>query len=260
MDSRAFSPPIQSIWIEEDQFMEKIYGFQVNQLLDAENDKININDSNIFKDADQHDDISDIHSNSDYNMKEPRILIINSDTPHLDNKNNISLGGNTTEILEKGNKNSNSTKLRGKQNVSLPKRLLHALRTNHILTKMKSHVDKNPIPNISVPFQFQHISHGENQITENLSSDMLSSATTHDVTQADDNNNDTYDDTTEATIFSTMTTKTSAAFSAFCTPKLNSSSVNSSKIFDLERRDDLQSLSSPTTLVANSIYGHSIHH
>ena len=74
MDSRTFSPPIQSIWIEEDQFMEKIYGFQVDQLLEPDTNASNIFGNESLEEKEEEEE-----------ELRARILIIIWDTPLLVN-------------------------------------------------------------------------------------------------------------------------------------------------------------------------------
>ncbi|CAL9732335.1 hypothetical protein MOUN0_N07558 [Monosporozyma unispora] len=249
MDSRTFSPPIQSIWIEEDQFMEKIYGFQVDQLLEPDTNASNIFGNESLEEKEEEEE-----------EQRARILIINSDTPLLGNNSNVPLK-KSTKSLDNRKGTFYSSSLTENKNVSFPQRLLNVLKKNNIINRMKSQVvDRNNShsskkKNISVPFQFQHISHGEDQVK--ITSEVVSDTSTH-IQGSVDINPDVLDDTTENTIFGTMTSKTSVAFSAFCTPRLNTNSVNSSQIFDLERKENIQSLSSPTTLVATSTFQQSV--
>lgn len=276
MDSRKFSPPIQSIWIEEDQFMEKLYGFQVDQLLEHP-----INPNELFPNK----------GGNELEDKSTRILIVNSDTPYLANKSNITLKRTGTFIRRQRKMTSGEIGYNPPPQ-SLTRKLLKALRDNAIINKVRSQVDKNIInnsknrkdindspiksnPEISAPYEFQHISHGENQVEsqefENLDfdtsltnipeeSETLGEKEEEVESENEDEGDHECDDTTATTIFSSMISKHSEGFSAFCTPRLNRNSVNSSMIFGLEKINDNDSLLSPTTLVELSPLRRDHHH
>lgn len=250
MDSRTFSPPIQSIWIEEDQFMEKIYGFQVDQLLEPNGDTDKFFRSVTREEGDDEEEED----------QTTRILIVNSTTPLLGNKSNISLE-KTINSLDTETQGSSKDLSTMNKTVSLPQKLLKVLSKNQIINRMRSKVvERNilystKISSISDPFQFQHISHGEHQMKPTL--ERINDTSTR-VQKQEERTETISEDCDATTVFSTMTSKTSVAFSAFCTPKLKSESVNSSEIFNLERKYETLSLSSPTTLVTGSPFRQSV--
>lgn len=250
MESRTFSPPIQSIWIEEDQFMEKFYGFQVDQLLEPDDDAIKLFKNVMIEEEEGDEEEED---------KRARILIVNSAVPRLGNKSNISLE-KTVNFLDTESQLSNQSSSNMNKNVSLPQRLLKVLTKSQIINRMKSkvidrhNINSSKVDSISGPFQFQHISHGEDQMKRTPESNEDASIDIQKQEESAETIVEDYADTTGTTLFSATTSKTSVAFSAFCTPKLNRESVNSSEIFNLERKYDTLSLSSPTTLVTSSTF------
>lgn len=119
MDYNTYLLPIQSIWIEEDQFLEKVYGFHINQVLESEDHKNSNEETN--KNVD----------------KGPRIVLINSSEPHLGNKNSIPLNHtiafpfiDTEKIVQDDNTTDKSNRL-------FPQKILNILRKNRLLNKFK---------------------------------------------------------------------------------------------------------------------------
>lgn len=269
MDYNTYPLPIQSIWIEEDQFLEKVYGFHINQVLEFEGH----NSSN-----------DEICKNKD---KRPRIAFINSNKPHLGNKNNISLNHITTFPIIDIKRNDQDDNTINKRNHLFPQKLLNILRKNQLLNKFKkSQIDNrkslyckinsdlpsnvNAINNntISAPFQFQHISHGEDLLLDHNNSSVYEEISSYTSRTENTNNKETYynnndtctydeeyNKTTESTLFSSTNSKNSMGFSAFCTPKLNNTeSTSSSRIFDLEKNTDYKTYSFPCTVTPPSSF------
>lgn len=300
MDWRACSPPIQSIWIEEDQFMEKMYGFQMNQIMNRNIKRSNTIMSRITQE----------------NLEHMQILILNSDKPQLDNKTNIRLNispkstipnsarqnnfhSNTNNIpndlnenilkLEgsnciNNNKQSKKVNLKEKIKRNFRNGFSKLLNKNTLKNKLISNSSKSSKNtdnfNISYPFCFQHISHG-NEPTEWIDYSKKKSSTNIKSIFNNDNENNSdnitiKDSTNYASIKSNGVDSDNSqyeAFSKFCTPKpnsssnrsiikrfslldsnvgnggkyVNNSSVRSSLLFELDKNEQL--LSSPTTLV-----------
>ncbi|QLQ80954.1 hypothetical protein HG537_0E03090 [Torulaspora globosa] len=117
-------PQMKSIWLDEDEEAEKLYGLQVQQ----------------FMGPDDEDDLA--------------ITMVNSDKPVLSNKKNIdlaALGKNikTSKLL------SNSALGSSRKKSSRKKKGLFALFRN------KEHHVVKDTAKISSPFAFQHISHAD---------------------------------------------------------------------------------------------------
>lgn len=264
MDYNTYLLPIQSIWIEEDQFLEKVYGFHINQVLESEDHKNSNEETN--KNVD----------------KGPRIVLINSSEPHLGNKNSIPLNHtiafpfiDTEKIVQDDNTTDKSNRL-------FPQKILNILRKNRLLNKFKKlqvdnkkslycKINSDSSSNItticnnriSAPFQFQHISHGEDLLSDHNNG--YEETCSHIPRVEDTDDKETYYDiddvyahdeecneTTESTLFSTTNSKNSTGFSVFCTPKLSTESTNSSRLFDLERNDVYKSHLSPYTVTSPS--------
>lgn len=177
MDWRACSPPIESIWIDEDQFMEKMYGFQMNHMMNRK-----VQRSNTV--------MSRMSMKTQEKIEHTQILILNSDKPQLDNKTVIRLNlfpdsKNPIDFMPIGNQNQtvqnniilkNETNLSGEtkkpfRSVSLSDRIKRNIKNTfsiNLLTGKLSNTNgsKKKIKfKISHPFCFQHISHG-NEPTE----------------------------------------------------------------------------------------------
>ncbi|SMN18447.1 similar to Saccharomyces cerevisiae YHR061C GIC1 Protein of unknown function involved in initiation of budding and cellular polarization [Maudiozyma saulgeensis] len=129
-------PQMKSIWLDEDEEAEKLYGIQAQQLMD---------------------------SGSDYDEEDggyhgiPDLMLINSDKPILNNKKNIELSGLKT-ISSPTKFRSHSDKKRSAANnkkSSGSKKFFKKL-FNSSGFKQESNIKKK---NISTPYHFQHISH-----------------------------------------------------------------------------------------------------
>lgn len=135
-------PQMKSIWIDEDEEAEKLYGLQAQQFMDSDSEEYL-----------------------------PSITIINSDKPILNNKTNIELPGfESSKCLNKNTPIKYNTVKNKKK--SSHKKLFGKLFKNN--TKDNSNVKKTAI---STPFDFNHISHagsttGKNGTNETLDKEL----------------------------------------------------------------------------------------
>ncbi|CAB4252363.1 similar to Saccharomyces cerevisiae YHR061C GIC1 Protein of unknown function involved in initiation of budding and cellular polarization [Maudiozyma barnettii] len=127
-------PQMKSIWIDEDQEAEKLYGIQAQQLMDSG--------------SDYDDEDGEYHGI-------PDLMLINSDKPILNNKKNIELSGlknasSPTKYQSHATEKS-STNKKSSSSKKFFKKLF-----NSSSFKQESSMKKR---NISTPYHFQHISH-----------------------------------------------------------------------------------------------------
>ncbi|SCU99959.1 LAME_0G06634g1_1 [Lachancea meyersii CBS 8951] len=123
-------PQMRSIWIDEDQEAEKLYGLQVQHLMDSDGE-------------DQVD-----------------MMLINSDRPVLNNKERIEL----PPLMPAAYKPSRARKpLQGVSESATSNSSKAKKTTGRLLRFFKGREPRSGTPNtkISVPFNFQHISHAD---------------------------------------------------------------------------------------------------
>lgn len=125
-------PQMKSIWLDEDEEAEKLYGMQTQQLMDSG--------------SDYDDEYGDSHAI-------PDIMMINSDKPILNNKKNIKLSGMPKQYQKTAYTSNHYAKSKKKSSGS--KKFFKNLFGSSGF-KQETPIKKK---NISTPYHFQHISH-----------------------------------------------------------------------------------------------------
>ena len=124
---------MKSIWIDEDQEMEKLYGFQVRQRF--------MNGPSTDSDEDVDEDLG--------------IVLVDSEKLALPNKNNIKLPPLPNYMAINSNINSNHKLLTNKK-----KNFLGMFKKKDLLSRKRgSATQTTKQSSISTPFDFHHISH-----------------------------------------------------------------------------------------------------
>ncbi|KAG0660666.1 hypothetical protein C6P45_001548 [Maudiozyma exigua] len=125
-------PQMKSIWLDEDEEAEKLYGMQAQQLMDSGSD---------------YDD--------EYGERQviPDLMMINSDKPILNNKKNIQLSGLPKQYSKTVSASNRYAKSKKKSSNS--KKFFKNLFGSSGFKQEKPIKKKN----ISTPYHFQHISH-----------------------------------------------------------------------------------------------------
>ncbi|SCU96530.1 LAFA_0G06788g1_1 [Lachancea sp. 'fantastica'] len=126
-------PQMRSIWIDEDQEAEKLYGLQVQHLMDSDGE-------------DQVD-----------------MMLINSDRPVLNNKERIALPPLMPAAYKPSRAKKPLQKLSESTNSSSQTKTKTKKSGGKFLKFFRSKETRSGIPSakISVPFNFQHISHAD---------------------------------------------------------------------------------------------------
>ena len=135
MSSQAKLPEMNSIWLDEDEGHEKIYGLQSQYCLDA-------------------------------NEQEASIRLVNSDKPKLGGMKTIELKPLKSNTYTR---HSNKSTENASNPESLKKRIKNLMLFNIFTSKEKKSIISNSSNKISSPYNFQHISHAGDKITNNNS-------------------------------------------------------------------------------------------
>lgn len=125
-------PQMKSIWLDEDEEAEKLYGMQAQQLMDSG--------------SDYDDEYGESHGI-------PDIMMINSDKPILNNKKNIKLSGLPKQYAKTVSSSNHYAKSKKKPSGS--KKFFKSLFGSSGF-KQETSIKKK---SISTPYHFQHISH-----------------------------------------------------------------------------------------------------
>ncbi|EJS43428.1 gic1p [Saccharomyces arboricola H-6] len=134
-------PQMKSIWIDEDQEMEKLYGFQVRQRF--------MNGPGTDSDEDADEDLG--------------IVLVDSEKLALPNKNNIKLPPLPNYMTINSNINSNHKFLTTKK-----KNFLDIFKKKDLLSMKHGSTKMTKQSSISAPFGFHHISHANGKREDNL--------------------------------------------------------------------------------------------
>ncbi|CAD6628889.1 HN1_G0055460.mRNA.1.CDS.1 [Saccharomyces cerevisiae] len=133
-------PQMKSIWIDEDQEMEKLYGFQVRQRF--------MNGPSTDSDEDADEDLG--------------IVLVDSEKLALPNKNNIKLPPLPNYMTINPNINSNHKSLTNKK-----KNFLGMFKKKDLLSRRHGSAKTAKQSSISTPFDFHHISHANGKREDN---------------------------------------------------------------------------------------------
>ncbi|CAI4518577.1 ADM_collapsed_G0024610.mRNA.1.CDS.1 [Saccharomyces cerevisiae] len=133
-------PQMKSIWIDEDQEMEKLYGFQVRQRF--------MNGPSTDSDEDADEDLG--------------IVLVDSEKLALPNKNNIKLPPLPNYMTINPNINSNHKSLTNKK-----KNFLGMFKKKDLLSRRHGSAKTGKQSSISTPFDFHHISHANGKREDN---------------------------------------------------------------------------------------------
>ncbi|EHN02097.1 Gic1p [Saccharomyces cerevisiae x Saccharomyces kudriavzevii VIN7] len=133
-------PQMKSIWIDEDEEMEKLYGFQVRQRF--------MNGPSTNSDEDADEDLG--------------IVLVDSEELALANKNNIKLPPLPNYMTINPNINSNHKFLTTKK-----KNFLGMFKKKDLLSMKHGSTKSSKQSNISAPFGFHHISHANGKKEDN---------------------------------------------------------------------------------------------